>query len=179
MLPTNMYYMSSERSFYSILLVCWIKIHAEIKELLQVKDWSSYIHCCLSFLMAFSNFLIKYSCYLTHKLYKMVDNKSKPSLIRHAHSYNIVIFICDIFFLYNVIWEVFLLYAEFMHYGLISSFANEYTTNIFHAVWSHAWSNISQHLSLQMGWKNMQYAIAHLFTDLIKTRTECPNWALC
>ena len=39
MLPTNMYYISLERSFYSASgHVCCIKIHAEIKELLQVKD---------------------------------------------------------------------------------------------------------------------------------------------
>ena len=67
---------------------------------------------------AFSDSLIKYSCYLTLKSYKMVDNKSKTSLIGHiqkkyithedlqyntcaAHSFNIiVIFICDKFFLY-------------------------------------------------------------------------------
>ena len=67
-------YVSLDRSFYSTSArVCSIKINAEIK---------SYIHCCLCFLTAFSNSLIKYSCYLTHKSYKMVDNKSKASLIR-------------------------------------------------------------------------------------------------
>ena len=39
MLAINMYYMSLERLFYSASAhVCCIKIHAEIKELLQVKD---------------------------------------------------------------------------------------------------------------------------------------------
>ena len=39
MLSINMYYISLERSLYSASArVCCIKIHAEIKELLQVKD---------------------------------------------------------------------------------------------------------------------------------------------
>ena len=39
MLPTNMYYISLERSFSSASAhVCCIKIHAEVKEILQVKD---------------------------------------------------------------------------------------------------------------------------------------------
>ena len=39
MLPTNRYYISLEGSFYSASAhVCCIKIHAEVKELLQVKD---------------------------------------------------------------------------------------------------------------------------------------------
>ena len=39
MLPTNMYYISLERLLYSAsACVFCIKIHAEIKELLQVKD---------------------------------------------------------------------------------------------------------------------------------------------
>ena len=36
-----------------------------------------------AFLTAFSHSFIKYSCYLIHKSYKMVYNKSKTSLIRH------------------------------------------------------------------------------------------------
>ena len=85
MLPINMYYISLERSLYSTsACVCCIKIQADIKELLQVKDWSFYNHCCLCFLTVFSHSLIKYSCYLTHKSYKMVDNKSKTSLIGHT-----------------------------------------------------------------------------------------------
>ena len=65
--------------------------------------------------MPFPHPLIKYSCYVTHKSYKMVDNKSKTPLIRHIQEkyftngdkqyntcamylYNIVIFTRDIFF---------------------------------------------------------------------------------
>ena len=117
-LPRDMYNISLERSFYSASdRVSCIKIHPEIKALLQVKVLSFYIHWCLWFLTAYSHSLIKYSYYFTHKSYKMVDNKSKTPLIRHiqkkyithedkqyntraAHSYNIVIFIRDIFFLY-------------------------------------------------------------------------------
>ena len=47
---------------------------------------------------SFFHVLIKYSCYLTHKSYKMVDNKS---LIRHIQEkLLIVIFIGAVFFLY-------------------------------------------------------------------------------
>ena len=44
MCPTNMYHISLERSFYSASAhVCCIKIHVEIKKLLQVNNWSFYI----------------------------------------------------------------------------------------------------------------------------------------
>ena len=40
-LPTNMYYISLKRSFYSTSArVCCIKVHAEMNEILQVKDFS-------------------------------------------------------------------------------------------------------------------------------------------
>ena len=84
MLPRDMYNISLERSFYSASdCVSCIKIHAEIKALLQVKVLSFYIHWCLWFLTACSHSLIEYSYYFTHKSYKMVDNKSKTPLIRH------------------------------------------------------------------------------------------------
>ena len=51
----NMYYISLERSSHA----CYLKIHAEIKELLQFNDWSFYSHCCMCFLTAFSHSLIK------------------------------------------------------------------------------------------------------------------------
>ena len=134
MLPTDMYYISLERSFYSAsACVCCIKIqNAEIKALLQVKDWSFYIQCCLCFLTAFSHFLIKYSCYLTHKSYKMVDNKSKTSLIRHIQK-NISpmkIFICDVFFLY-------MSFGKFSYYkclfkGAIIQFQHEMSIPSWH-----------------------------------------------
>ena len=79
-----MYYISFERCSYSTSAhVNYIKIHAQMIEILQVKDLSFYIHCCHCFLTAFLCSLIKYLCYLTHKSYKMVDNTSKTSLIRH------------------------------------------------------------------------------------------------
>ena len=89
MLPPNMYYISLEKLLYSTSArVSCITIDAEIKELLQVKDWDFYIHCCLCFLTAFSHSLFKYSCYLTHISYKMVDNKStKTSLFRHTQKH--------------------------------------------------------------------------------------------
>ena len=84
MLPIDMYNISLERSFYSASdRVSCIKIHAEMKALLQVKVLSFYIHWCVWFLTAYSHSLIKYSYYFTHKSYKMVDNKSKTPLIRH------------------------------------------------------------------------------------------------
>ena len=53
-----MYYISLESLFYSASAhVYCIKINAEMKELLQVKDWSFYIHRCLGFLTAFFTFL--------------------------------------------------------------------------------------------------------------------------
>ena len=70
-LPTNMYDISLKRSFNSTSACV---LH---------KNLCFYIHCCRCFLTAFSHNLFKYSCYLTHKLYKMVYNKSKTSLIRH------------------------------------------------------------------------------------------------
>ena len=83
-LPIDMYNISLERSFYSASdRVSCIKIHAEMKALLQVKVSTFYIHWCLWFLTAYSHSLIKYSYYFTHKSYKMVDNKSKTPLIRH------------------------------------------------------------------------------------------------
>ena len=77
-----MYNISLERYCYSTSAhVNYIKIHAEMKCKLKIEI--TYSKDCLCFLTAFSHSLIKYSCYLTHKSYKMVDNKSKTSLIRH------------------------------------------------------------------------------------------------
>ena len=113
-----MYNISLERCYSSASAdVCCINIHAEMTEILQGKDWSFIFSVAHSFWQSVSRFLIKYSYYLTHKSHKMVDNKSKTPLIRHiqkkyithedlqyntraTHSYNIVIFIRDIFFLY-------------------------------------------------------------------------------
>ena len=82
----NMYNISLKRYSYSTSAhVCCIKIHAKLKDLLQVKDWSFYIHCCHCFLIPFLCSLIKYLYYLTHKSYKIVDNKSKTTLIRYTH----------------------------------------------------------------------------------------------
>ena len=79
-----MYNISLERCSYSASAhVNYIKIHAKIIKILQVKDRSFYIHCGYWSLIVFSHSLIKDSCYLTHKSYKMVDNKSKTPLIRH------------------------------------------------------------------------------------------------
>ena len=48
------YYISLESCSYSASAhVNYIKIYSEIMEILQVKDWSFYIHCCLCFLIAF------------------------------------------------------------------------------------------------------------------------------
>ena len=45
--PTNMYYISLDRSSYSTSAhICYIKIHAEMTEIWQVKDCSCYIHWC-------------------------------------------------------------------------------------------------------------------------------------
>ena len=78
-----MYNISLERCSYSASAhVDYIKIYSEIMEILQVKD-CFYIHCGYWSLIVFSYSLIKDSCYLTHKSYKMVDNKSKTPLIRH------------------------------------------------------------------------------------------------
>ena len=86
MLPIDMYNISLERSFHSDSdRVSCIKIHAEMKALLQVKVLTFYIHWCLWFLTAYSHSLIKYLYYFTHKSYKMVDNKSKTPLIRHIY----------------------------------------------------------------------------------------------
>ena len=75
---TNIYNISLERCYCSASAdVCCIKIHAEMTEILQVKDWSFYIQCCSCFSKPFSRPVIKYSNYLTHKSHKMVDNKSK------------------------------------------------------------------------------------------------------
>ena len=58
-LPTNMYYIytSLERSSYSASThVCYIKINAQMTEILQVKDCSCYIHWCPCFLTSFFTF---------------------------------------------------------------------------------------------------------------------------
>ena len=60
------------------------KIHAEMTEVLQVKDYSFIFTDAHAFLHAFSHPLIKYSYNLTNKSYKMVDNKSTTSLITHT-----------------------------------------------------------------------------------------------
>ena len=79
-----MYNISLERCYSSASAhVCCINIHAEMTEILQGKDWSFIFSVAHSFWQSVSRFLIKYSYYLTHKSHKMVDNKSKTSLIRH------------------------------------------------------------------------------------------------
>ena len=57
LIPTNMYYISLERYSYSASThVCYIKCHAEMTEILQVKDCSCYIHWCPCFLTSFFTF---------------------------------------------------------------------------------------------------------------------------
>ena len=53
-----MYYISLERSFYSVSAhVFCLKIDAEMTEILKGKDWSFYIHCCHFFFVVFFMFM--------------------------------------------------------------------------------------------------------------------------
>ena len=45
--------------------------------------YSASAHVCCWFLTAFLHSFITYQCYLTHKSFKMVDNKSKTSIFGH------------------------------------------------------------------------------------------------
>ena len=83
MLATNMYYISLERCSYGTSAhVNYIKIHAEMFEILQLKI--KVLKLPLLFDSFFSRSLIKYSSYLTHISYKIGDNKSRTSHIRHT-----------------------------------------------------------------------------------------------
>ena len=69
MLPTNMYYILLERSFYSTSThVCGLKIHAEITEILQVTHSYKiviFIHDIFFVYMSIG----KFSYYYSHRLW--------------------------------------------------------------------------------------------------------------
>ena len=52
-------------------------------EKLQVKDWGFIVNGASVCIRSFITFSLKIWIYLSHKIYKIEDNKSKTSFFRH------------------------------------------------------------------------------------------------